>query len=427
FENGRQGMNGGPFFADVHRSFKFCVFVASPTPTEFPANCAFFIHDVAQLSDPNRRFQLTADDFARLNPNTGTAPIFRSRRDAELTTAIYDRLPIMVDHTGGDPVKTWPVKYSTMFHMTNDSGLFRTLSELEEQEGAYPVGGNRYGSASGEWLPLYVGRMIHQFDHRAASVEVNAENLHNAALSGEITSEQKADPDFLPVPQYWVPASEVEFPAGLDWLIAFRDIARATDMRTMIAAAIPLCGVGNTAPIIVPDDIETYRRYADRLLGNLGALVFDYVVRQKAQSTHLNWYIVEQLPVVPPQRFDDVRFGSKTAGEIIREVVLELTYAANDMASFARDMGHVDPDGVVKPPFLWDEERRLKLRAKLDAVFFHLYGVTDRDDVRYIFSTFPIIERQEKDAYGGRFRSCELCLAYMNALAASDPDAEVAG
>ena len=269
--------------------------------------------------------------------------------------------------------------------------------------------------------------MIHQFDHRAASVEVNAENLHNAALSGEITSEQKADPDFLPVPQYWVPASEVEFPAGLDWLIAFRDIARATDMRTMIAAAIPLCGVGNTAPIIVPDDIETYRRYADRLLGNLGALVFDYVVRQKAQSTHLNWYIVEQLPVVPPQRFDDVRFGPKTAGEIIREVVLELTYAANDMASFARDMGHVDPDGVVKPPFLWDEERRLKLRAKLDAVFFHLYGVTDRDDVRYIYSTFPIIERQEKDAYGGRYRSCELCLAYINALAAGDPYAEITG
>ncbi|MCC0049799.1 MAG: Eco57I restriction-modification methylase domain-containing protein [Rhodobiaceae bacterium] len=427
FENGRQGMNGGPFFADVHRSFKFCVFVASPTPTQFPANCAFFVHDVAQLSDSNRRFQLTADDFARLNPNTGTAPIFRSRRDAELTTAVYDRLPIMVDHTSGDPVKTWPVKYATMFHMTNDSGLFRTLSELEEQEGAYPVGGNRYGSASGEWLPLYVGRMIHQFDHRAASVEVNAENLHNAALSGDITSEQKADPDFLPVPQYWVPASEVEFPAGLDWLIAFRDIARSTDVRTMIAAAIPLCGVGNTAPIIVPEDIEAYRGYADRLLANLGALVFDYVVRQKAQSTHLNWYIVEQLPVVPPQRFDDVRFGPKTAGEIIREVVLELTYTANDMAPFARDMGHVDTDGAVKPPFSWDEERRLKLRAKLDAVFFHLYGVTDRDDVRYIYSTFPIIERQEKDAYGGRYRSCELCLAYINALAAGDPYAEITG
>ena len=425
FENGRQGMKGGPFFADVHRSFKFCVFVASPAPTQFPANCAFFLHDVAQLSDPNRRFPLTAENFARVNPNTGTAPIFRSRRDAELTTAIYSRLPILVDRSGGESVKTWPVKYVRMFDMTNDSGLFCTLPELEEQEGAYPIGGNRYGSASGEWLPLYVGRMIHQFDHRAASVEVNEENLHNAALSGDITSEQKADPDFVPVPQYWVPSREVAFPAGLDWLIAFRDIARATDMRTMIAAAIPFCGVGNTAPIIVPEDVETYRAYADRLLGNIGALVFDYVVRQKAQSTHLNWYIVEQLPVVPPPRFDDVRFGSKTAGEIIREVVLELTYTAHDMAPFARDMGYFDAAGDVKPPFAWNEERRLKLRAKLDAIFFNLYGITGRDDVRYIYSTFPIVERQEKEAYDGRYRSCELCLAYMSALTAGDPDAEI--
>ena len=96
------------------------------------------------------------------------------------------------------------------------------------------------------------------------------------------------------------------------------------------------------------------------------------------------------------------------------------------MAPFARDMGHVDDNGNVLPPFPWDEDRRLKLRAKLDAVFFHLYGITDRDDVRYVYSTFPIVERQEKAAYGGRYRSCELCLAYMNALAAGDPDAEIA-
>ena len=57
-------------------------------------------------------------------------------------------------------------------------------------------------------------------------------------------------------------------------------------------------------------------------------------------------------------------------------------------------------------------------------MFFHLYGVTDRDEVRYIYSTFPIVERQEIDAYGS-YRSRDLCLAYMSALAAGDPDAEV--
>ena len=413
------------FFPDVHASFKFCVFIASPSPVEDPARCAFYLHSVTALDDPERCFPLTAEDFARVNPNTGTAPIFRTRRDAELTTAIYGRLPVLVDRSSGEEVKAWPVKYSTMFHMTNDSSLFRTRVELEEKEGAYPIGGNRFASPSGDWVPLYVGRMIHLFDHRTASVEVNAENLHNAALSGDISAEQKADPAFVLTPQYWVPIREVSFPLGLDWTIAFRDIARATDARTMIAAAVPTVGLGNTAPAIFPEDMDNDQSNITLLLANLGATVLDFVVRQKAQSTHLNWYIVEQLPVVPPSRYEAVRFGPKTAEKIVREAVLELTYTAHDMAPFARDMGYVDELGKVKPPFAWDEPRRLHLRAKLDALFFHLYGVTDRDDIRYIYSTFPIVERKEKASYGGVYRSCELCLTWMNALAAGNPDAEV--
>ena len=91
------------------------------------------------------------------------------------------------------------------------------------------------------------------------------------------------------------------------------------------------------------------------------------------------------------------------------------------MAPFASDLGHVDEAGEVKHPFQWDPERRLHLCAKLDALFFHLYGVTDRNDVRYVWSTFPIVERQDVRVYG-RYRSRDLCLAYMNALAAGRPD-----
>ena len=425
FENGRQGRTGGPFFADVHRSFKFCALVASPSPTEYAAQCAFFLHDVSDLANEGVRFSLSAEDFARVNPNTGTAPIFRSKRDADLTSEIYSNAVPLVDLSSGETVKAWPVKYATMFHMTNDSGLFRTRKELDEQEGAFPLGGNTFGSASGNWLPLYVGRMIHQFDHRAASVEVNEANLHNAALSGVVTEEQKAYPNFVPTPQYWVPESEVHLPAGSEWTIAFRDIARATDVRTMIAAAIPKAGVGNTAPLILWKDEDQSADQKALLLGNLGAISLDYVTRQKAQSTHLNWYIVEQLPVISPDLFDSVCFGAKSAAEVVREAVLELVYTAHDLEPFARDMGYVDDAGTVKSPFTWDRERRLILRAKLDAVFFHLYGITDRDDIRYIYSTFPIVEREEKAAYGGIYRSCELCLAYMNALAAGNPDAEI--
>lgn len=424
FENRRPRYNLKPFFEDVDSRFKFCAFVASKSPLAEQAQCAFFLQATAELDDPEVRFSLSAEDFAKVNPNTGTAPIFRTRRDAELTKAIYANAPILVDRSSGVEVKTWPVRYTTMFHMTNDSGLFRTQKELEEEEGAYPLGGNLYGSASGNWRPLYVGRMIHQFDHRAASVEVNEANVHNAALSGDVTAEQKADPAFAPTPQFWILETEITLPAGMEWSIAFRDIARATDARTMIAAAIPKTGVGNTAPLILFDD-STSKLSQAAFLANLGAIVFDYVTRQKAQSTHVNWYIVEQLPVIPLAKLEARKFGKKTAAEVVQEAALELTYTAHDMAPFARDMGYLDDSGKVRPPFTWDEERRLKLRAKLDAVFFLLYGIENRDDVRYIYSTFLIVERQELEAYGGRYRSCELCLAYMNALKAGNPDAEI--
>ena len=271
-------------------------------------------------------------------------------------------------------------------------------------------------------MPLYEGKMVQAFDHRAASVVVNLENQHRPAQPEPATLDQHRDPEWLPDPQFWVMRSETSFPDA-SYLLGFKDVTAPTNVRSMIAALIPGSGVGNTLPIVSIDG----RAAADAalLLANFDTVPFDYVARQKIQGQHLNWFIVEQLPVVPPETYETVRFGLRTAGEIVREAVLELTYTAHDMAPFARDMGHVDAAGDVLPPFVWDEERRLRLRAKLDAVFFHLYGVTDRNDVRYIYSTFPIVEREETTAYG-TYHSRDLCLAWMNALAAGDPNAEIA-
>ena len=114
------------------------------------------------------------------------------------------------------------------------------------------------------------------------------------------------------------------------------------------------------------------------MTANLNAIVFDFVTRQKVQGQTLNLFIIEQLPVVPPDHYTTTRFGPKTAAEIVQAAVLELTYTAHDMAPFARDMGHVDAAGEVLPPFPWDEARRLQLRAKLDALFFHLYEAEEK-------------------------------------------------
>ena len=418
------------FFKDIHASFKFCALIFGGEKRTFPeTHCAFFLHDIATIDDPQRCFPLTPDDFARVNPNTGTAPVFRNLRDAEITRRIYERHPVLVEHTGDKERRAWPVRYNRMFDMTNDSGLFRTREELEEREGAYPIGGNRFNSPSGEWLPLYQGRMIWQFDHRANSVRINPQSTHNPYLSEEVSAGQHADPDFLPQPQYYVPAENVEmaFPQSSGWALGFRGITNPTNMRTMIAAIVPRAGFGNSLPILLPiaEDgaVQAYQKKAYLLAANLNALAFDFVTRQKVQGQNLNWFIIEQLPVIAPDRFASVRFGPKTARDLVREAVLELAYTAHDMAPFARDLGYVGESGEVLPPFVWDEDRRSRLRAQLDAVFFHLYGIADRDDARYVYSTFPIVEQQETADYG-RYLSRDLCLAYMNALAAGDADAE---
>jgi hypothetical protein len=325
----------------------------------------------------------------------------------------------------GPPASMWPVRYSTMFHMANDSGQFLNPSALEDA-GAYPVGQNVWKQGNKEFVPLYEGKMVQAFDHRASDILLADGNLFRTGQGRDLSLEEHKNPDRVPVPRYWVESGKLDWSPPTNWCLAIKDVTSVTNARTTIAAAIPRVGAGHTLPVIFPKTAgdETYPELAVLLLGNLNSVALDYLARQKVHGNHLAWYLVEQLPVVPPDRYGSVCFGKNTAAKIVREAVLELTYTAHDVAPFARDMGCVDKAGKVKPPFVWDEERRLKLRAKLDAVYFHLYGVTSRDDVRYIYSTFPIVEREEMAAYG-RYRSCDLCLAYMSALAAGDPDAKI--
>ena len=402
------------FFKDVHASFKFCALIFGGEERRFDeTTCAFFLHDAETIKDPDRCFPLAPSDFACVNPNTGTAPVFRTRRDAELTRRIYERHPVLVDRSRGAERRAWPVRYNRMFDMTNDSYLFRTKPQLET-EGFYPVEGNRWKKGDELYLPLYQGRMIWHFDHRANSVWVNPENTHNPYLSEEVTEAQHADPSFLPGSEYWIPAKDVELtmPRNCGWTLGFRDIARPTDARTMIASLVPWAGFGNTIPLLLADGGDAIVCLA----ANLNALCVDFVARHKVQGTHMNWYIVEQLPVIAPDDYDR-QFGNTTARELVRDHVLRLTYTANDMAPFARDLGYQGP------PFIWDANERRHLRARLDALYFHLYGLS-RDDAGYILSTFPIVRAQDNKEFGA-YRTRDLILAYMNALAAGDTDTVV--
>ena len=405
------------FFKDVHASFKFCALIFGGENRRFDeTKCAFFLHDTRTVDDPDRCFSLTPEDFARVNPNTCTAPVFRTRRDADITRRIYEQHPVLVNRSDEAERKAWPVKYVRMFDMANDSHLFRTSGQLDA-EGFYPIEGNRWRKGTDVYVALYEGKMVQAFDHRAASIVNRDGNMFRPGQPDRTLDEEHRDPAFSPRPRYWVNQQNSPAAKRFGWFLAFKDITASTNVRTMIAGIVPQVGCGHTLPVLIPAEDGVDGASTACLLANLNSFCFDYVARQKVQGTHLTWYTVEQLPIIAPDGYDQT-LGNTTARELVRHHVLRLTYTAHDLAPFARDLGY---DG---PPFIWNEEERRHLRARLDALYFHLYGIT-RDDAAYILSTFPIV-RREDEARFGTSRTRDLILAYMNALTAGDPDTVVA-
>ncbi|MCX8087038.1 MAG: N-6 DNA methylase [Rhodocyclaceae bacterium] len=399
--------NREAIFPSVHRSYKFCLLTLG---RQEAARFVFFATDTAHLRDERRAFTLTAADIALLNPNTRTCPVFRSQADAELTKKIYRRVPVLIDEAKGAAGNPWGISFMAMIHMSNDSHLFRTAAQLVA-EGAERAGPNWIGRDKAIWVPLYEAKMVHQFDHRWASYDDNGSD------SRDMTDAEKRDPACTAQPRYWIKQSEVEARlAGRStrqWLMGWRDICRSTDERTVIAAVVPRVGVGNKLPLIFPDLTQSVSKVA-ALYGNLAALCFDFVARQKIGGTTLNYFYAKQFPVLPPEHYTPADL------DFIVPRVLELTYTAHDLAPFARDLGF---DG---PPFAWDPERRAHLRAELDAYYARLYGLT-RDELRYILDpaeiygedypseTFRVLKNNEIRAYG-EYRTRRLVLAAWDRL-----------
>ena len=421
FENRRtRAVEGGSakWFSDVHPQFKFCATLFAGAGRGFAeTRCGYFLGSKGDLRDSTRVFPLRAADFAKLNPNTGNAPILRSVTDAAIILRIHNAHPVLVQHAAGENLKQYAVRYRQgRFHSQNDAALFVEASDLERRQ-AYRVIGNRYRRGGDEWVPLYQGRMIDQFDHRANGVVRNPDNVSNQFSSQPSTDEQHADPSFNARPPYWVSVADVEsrLSSSEHWAVVFRDVTNATNERLVIAAAVPWSGLADTLGVLLADG-DFGAMHAATLLANLNSLCLDYVAKQKVQSAHLKWFAVEQLPVIAPTDYDR-RFGETTARNLVREHVLRLTYTAHDLAPFARDLGY------AADPFPWDPEARRQLRARLDALYFHLYGLNE-DDTAYVLDQFPVLEKNERKAHG-RYLTKDLVLAHHRALAAGDTAAEI--
>lgn len=381
--------NEAKIFPGVHHSYRFAV--ASMTggaPVE-RSRFGFLVRHVEDV--PNRRFDLAASELLLLNPNTGTLPLFRSRKDAEITIKVYRQHPVLIRErdSSGNP---WGLTFTRMFDMANDSSLFRTAEELAELGADFD--GWAWEAGNQRWLPLYEAKLLSHYDHRLSTYEGATQAQLNMGTLPRLDDERHRDPMAEPLARYWVLETELDrFDQAQDsrgWYLGWRGIARASDSRTFIPVAFPRTAANHKVPIVRVQSGPPALLHAV-----WSSLVFDYVVRQKLASTNMDYFVVRQLACPTPETFDQPAPWQPeiTLAEYITPRVVELVYTSHRMAPYARDFGY---DG---PPFPWDPDRRALLKAELDAAMFHIYGLT-RDKVEHVLDSFPVVRKYDERDYG---------------------------
>ncbi|MGL4502068.1 MAG: Eco57I restriction-modification methylase domain-containing protein, partial [Planktothrix sp.] len=308
--------NEDAFFPTGNRS-SFCLITFSGKNVISPKTLfAFHCHNIIHLNQKERYFSLSKTEIQLINPNTLTCPIFRTATDAEWTRKIYQRVPVLEnEQTGENP---WGISFMRMFDMSNDSNLF-------------------FDEPGENCFPLYEAKMFYIYNHRYGSYseEMLKSDQVNFKRIPTPTGEQLQNPNYSLTPRYWVSRTEVENRLtgkwDKEWLLAFRDITNATNERTAIFSLLPKVAVGHTSPLFF---LSCKNYLYSCFLANINSLVLDFVTRQKVGGNHLTYFILKQLPVIPPESYtpEDIKYISNR--------VLELVYTSYDLKPFAEDMGY---------------------------------------------------------------------------------------
>jgi hypothetical protein len=250
-------------------------------------------------------------------------------------------------------------------------------------------------------LPLYEGKMGWQYDHRAATFMGVGDT--------DIVDNHDHGRDALVVPRYWIRESVVEDRlARREWgtrsaLLGFRRVARNTDERTSIAVLFPL-GAASYGWIV---SAGPNARDLCLLLAQYNSFAFDYVLRQFLSQPSIPQGTFEQLPALTRGQFStfDVVLGDTTKWIVDR--VLALSTTGDEVASLAAELGRV--------PSVWDVDTRTVLRAELDALMFHLFGLS-RDEADHVLDTFPIVRGHDEKEHG-EFCTKRMILEIYEAMA----------
>ncbi len=397
--------NEAKVFHDVHNQMHFALTVITGVARNVKrTRFAFYTRYISDL--PGRRFELAAREVLALNPNTGTLPMFRSRKDADITLGIYSRHPVLIrdDDPDGNP---WGLSFARLFDMANDSGLFHTADGLADAD----FNGWSYTRGKKEYVPLYEAKMLSHFDHRFSTYKGATQAQLNKGTLPRLTDEEHDDASLEPLARYWVDRSEVNSRLrdrwNSDWLLGWRDITKAHQVRTFIPAVLPASAVGHVFPVAIPEDPAN----AYLLQATWSSIVFDFIANQKLSGNHMTYAVLNQMACMAPSFFaKPARWRHREHLETwLKPYVLELSYTSRRLAPYAEDLGDSGP------PFHWDPERRALLRADLDAGFLHIYGL-DRDEAEHVLDSFFVIRKYDERDFG-EYRTKRLVLEAYDRMA----------
>ncbi len=378
--------NRKTIFEGVDSRFKFVVltFEKGGRTESFPA--AFMRLDVAELDrfPAEIGFTLPVELIRRLSPDSHSVMEFNSAKDAAIAERML-RFPLLGEQRAGE----WNVGFTAEFHMTNDSKLFKTAPAKSR-------------------LPLFEGKMIHQFnaafeqprywvDQEEAEDVLRASRargirlqLKRLGMEDEALLEEIVRVDEIPLDHQ-------------RYRFGFRDIARNTDERSMICAVLPPnVFAGNTINLLQPFDfVVTVDSWSVApsltsgeelfLVGCFNSFVVDWLLRQKI-TAHLNMFYVYQVPV-PRLTDDDPAFAP------IVSRAARLTCVSPEFDALAKEVGLTRHQPL-------EAAERARLRAELDGLVAHLYGVTEEEFV-HILASFPLVDEATKHAARNAYRDVE--------------------
>ena len=205
---------------------------------------------------------------------------------------------------------------------------------------------------------------------------------------------------------------------GAQWLQAIRGVTNSTNERTVLTGNIPMFGLGHSAAQI---DYENSPAVVSALvLANMNSMPLDWAARLSVGGVNLSFFIVKQLPVLPPEAFLEESPEGNPWAILIIPRVLELSYTSYELAGFAADLGY---EGQ---PFVWNDERRHCLKNELDAIFACMYGL-DQSELEWILdapapsASFPGLKSREEKQFG-EYRTKRYVLeAFRQLKAGRDP------